>query len=242
MKQLVIIALLFLSLTGCHELVDPLENTDINDIISIEVIDQDFATQNGFPGIEADSTSSLLIRAVLGTQTAAAQSIVFNTNHGLLTNVGEALSNNTTQSLTVQPAHREVIVQLNALDLMADTVTVSATVSNMANVIQTAFTPAYPEDFDVRPYKAQPSVMDTVTITIDAFRASSSVSENIRFRVSTTQPDSVSLDYNQFVELNDQNGSFKIINVSGKGGPVDITLHVPTVSDTLRKAIRIDYQ
>lgn len=82
-----------------------------------------------------------------------------------------------------------------------------------------------------------------ISVDVEAFRQSSVVSENIRFRVTTSAPDTLMLNYPQFVALKNQTAFFQIENVSKKLGSIQVSIIMPVgVNDSLTKTFEYIFE
>jgi hypothetical protein len=231
-------------ISGCT-IENPLEPIDIDTILTLELVATDTLQDEArmMRSVPADSTSLRIIKATIGENAAAGQTIQFNTTHGVLTKVGEAANSGSGQNLSITAEQREAVVQLNALNEFANQVLVSASIGNHTNAITLQFVPAYPDNFQVNPLAVVGDTSQPIMVEVEAFRGSGVVSEHIRFRVETTAPDSIKLNHPLYVPLSNQRGSFQIENVSKKHGPIEVTVVMPTgENDSTNKSFSYLYE
>lgn len=236
MRNTIILLFVIFLYNSCTEIDDPLQPIDIKDIIALSVEGDPF-------NIPADSNSIRIIRATIGTKAVAGQTISFNTTHGVLTKVGETPTSGSSQSLSIQADFRDAAVQLNALNIPSDQVIVSGSIGNNSNMITLQFNNAYPNNFQINPNAVIGDTLQPIIVEVEAFRDNGVVSENIRFMVETSAPDSIKLNHPQYVLLKNQKATFEIENVSKKAGPISIGIIMPiSETDSTNKTFEYIYQ
>jgi len=231
--------------TACDvtELQDPTVVVESKDIISLEVVDHNFNAIKENPILLADSGSLCYLKAVLQSKTDHAEEIVFSTTSGVLTNVGVVPTTESQKTLTITPAYREVIIQLNALDVVNGKVVVSATSGKVSDVVEVIFGTSYPYDFQVNPLSSSIPKTAEIEITIKALVKQGCMSENQYLKVSATADSGIILDHPQFVKISNQKASFKIVNLSQTTGKATVIVELDTTAGKgLKKEVSLVYK
>ena len=229
---------------GCEvtELKDPTIAIPSSEVISLVAIDANFNLLTGKQTLLADSNSMCLIKVLLESKSDGAEEIVFSTTAGLLTTVGQALSATSKNTLTLTPSDRELVIQLNTLDLPYKNVLVSATSGKISAVLEFTFSTAYATNFQVIPQNAAVLKTEEVEFTVMAFVEQGTMSENQYMKISTTADDGILLNHLQFVKIVNQKATFKVLNKTKSAGKATVTFELPTSSEnTVKKKVVIIY-
>lgn len=237
---------LCLSLIACDvtELRDPTLVVESNELISLDVVDADFNLLQGKQTLSADSGSLCFLKAVLGPKIDGAQEILFSTTGGVLTNVGVLPTNESQNTLRITPSDREIVIQLNTLDVPNEKVVVSATTGKVSDLMELSFGISYPYDFQIKPVN-NTSVLKTeeVELRIEALVKHGTMSEGQHLKVSVTSDEGVVLDYPQFVKIVNQKAIVKIINSSETSGKATVFIELAVALDkTITKEFAITYE
>ena len=241
MKKNIFLILITCSVATSCTLSDPRLVILSSDVITIQAVDRDLnkLTSNSLP---ADSLSHAFILVNLGKQSDANLPVVLRTTNGVLTNVGQSPTSSSTSTLTITPQDRQIVVQLNSLDVANDNVVISGTVNNVSAVTVFSFMPAYATDFAVDPVNKSVGKTDTVTISITAKTMQGTMSENQYCTVSVTSVDGIVSNYPGLVSISNQKGKFSITNVLGKAGKITATISLKTSASTIEiKSVEINY-
>lgn len=223
---------------SCSKLDDPADSIPTDSIISVSAFYDDTTTV--VTSIDADSNSHLLLRAILGEKTNPNQSVIFSTSAGVLTLVGQPSSMGTS-TLTVPAAYREAIVVLHSGKTPHEEVLISASVGVYSNSMTVKFNKAYPEQINTGPDFISISPSDTFSVSLDAFRNSGVVSNGIVYHVQNLAPDSIPLNLPSYGLLNNEEGTFKVINPLTKSGTVKLKISVPTALDSIHRIVQVTY-
>jgi hypothetical protein len=241
MKRNILLTLITGSLAASCTLSDPRLVIPSSDVITLEAVDKDLNKLSN-TSLPADSLSHALIVVNLGKQSNANLPIILRTTNGVLTNVGQSPTSSSTSTLTITPQDRQIVVQLNSLDVANDNVVISGTVNNVSAVTVFSFTTAYATDFTVDPVNKSVGKTDTVTISITAKTMQGTMSENQYCTVSVTSADGIVSNYPGLVSISNQKGKFSITNVLGKVGKITATISLKTgVSTNQTKNVEINY-
>ena len=230
--------------TGCDitELRDPTIAVPSNEVISLVAVDANFNVLEGKQTLFADSSSMCLIKVLLESKSDGAEEIVFSTSAGILTMVGQSLSTTSESTLTLTPGDRELVFQLNTLDVPNKNVLVSATSGKISGVLEFTFSTAYPTNFQISPQNTTVLKTEEVEFTVTALVKEGVMSENQYMEISTTSDDGILLDHPQFVKIANQKATFKVFNKTQTPGKVKVTVDVPISADsTLKKDVSIIY-
>lgn len=230
---------------GCDvvELRDPTEVIQSKDVISLVAVDSDFNPIGGEQAIAADSISFRLLKVTFAPKTDASKEVVFATTSGVFTTVGQLKSETSQNTITLTPKDRELIVQLNALDLASKNVLVSATTGGISSTLELAFTTAYASNFQIKPQNTSALKTDEIEIVINAIVEEGTISENQYLEISSSSEDDILLDHPQFVKISDQKASFKVINKSQSPGKTVINIEMPiSAANTMKKQVTIVYK
>ncbi|WP_026968049.1 hypothetical protein [Algoriphagus terrigena] len=243
MKNQIIFIVVFLFF-GCEvtELRDPTLVVPSKDMISLFAVDANFNTLSGKQTLLADSNSICLIKVLLESKSDGTEEIVFSTTSGVFTTVGQAFSTTSQNTITLTPDDRELIIQLNTLDIPNKNVLVSATSGKISSVLEFTFGTAYPTNFQISPQNTSVLKTEEVEFTVNAFAGEGTMSENQYMEISTTSDDGILLDHPQFVKIVNQKATFKVLNRTQIPGKVKVTVDVPISADsTLKKDVSIIY-
>ena len=243
MKNLILLSV-GIMLNGCDitGLRDPTIAVPSNEVISLVAVDANFNALEGKQTLFADSSSICLIKVLLESKSDGSEEIVFSTTAGLLTAVGQALSSTSENTLTLTPSDREMVIQLNTLDVPNKNVLVSATSGKISGVLEFSFSTAYPTNFQISPQNATVLKTEEVEFTVTALVKEGVMSENQYMEISTTSDDGIVLDHPKFVKIANQKAAFKIFNKTQTPGKVKVTVDLPISADsTLKKEVAIIY-
>lgn len=244
MKSLSYIGVLFLliGIQSCSEMEDPAENVELNNVLGLSLVNHLSLADLDSNSILADSVSSIIVKAVLGEESASGQVITFTTSHGYLTLPGETNNKVNVQSLSVTPGFREAFVVLHSGNKVQDNVLVAAKVGNFTNVKSVQFNASYPEVINVSPSASVVDSIDTVSFIVEGFRNVGMISNEILYAIKV-KSDSLVINTPQFGVLEDGKGSFIAMNESVKKGRIEFEVKVPVnETDSLSYLIPIEYE
>lgn len=240
MKKNNLFILTFILASSCT-LSDPRLAIPSSEVITIQAVDKNL-NKISSTSLPADSISHALILINLAKQSDANLPIVVSTTNGVLTMAGESPTSSSASTLTVTPQDRQVVVQLNSLDVAKDSVIVSARVNNVSAVTLFSFAPAYAKDFMVEPMSQSVAKTDTVTISITAITSQGTMSEYQYCTISVSSSDGIVSNYPGLVSVVNQKGKFRIMNVLGKAGKATVTVSLKTGTGTNQtKNVEISY-
>lgn len=230
---------LFPLLSSCSELDDPAVSIPTESIITVRAFFED--TTGEVSSIPADSNSYILIKAIIGEKLAPSQSIAFSTTEGLLTLPGAPVSTGE-KILSIEAAYRDAIVVLHSGKIPSKKVLISATVDSYLDVFSFEFSNAYPEQININPSVISVSSSDTVNVVINAIRNSGITSDGVVYDIRYLGSDSIPLNLPNYGVLNNQQGSFSIINPLEKVGSIQVQIAVPiSETDSVYKVVKIKY-
>lgn len=242
--NLVILLTSILVATSCHELKDPLIPVDPDQVIQLELVSKD-SVEMDLSNLLADSVSSRLVAVTLRGQSDPGQIVSLKTTDGVLTTAGERPNSSSSQVLMLTPTNRELLFQVNALDLPNEQVVLTGTVGTISNFVELSFNYSFASDFQILPSAAVLPKEDTLSVIVSAFTKYGVVSEGTSFKVSVEAPDSIVINYPLLVSLKNQKSNFKIMNVSKKAGTISLKVKMPVNDeniDSLERKIAISYQ
>jgi hypothetical protein len=242
-RSLISILIATLIIASSCNLDDPTKALNSDEVISLHVVNGDLKEDTTLLTVTADSLASRLIQVRLGEKTDGDQVVTLQTTAGVLTRVGEKPGTSSGGTLVLTAGDRVLMAQLHALDKPVGQVTVSATASNVTNVLQFNFVPSYPSQIYIHPTEVSVLKTEDVTITLQMQANTGKISEGLYVMVTDSVVNEVVLNHPAFIAIKNRAASFTVKNVNARVATIYLRVKVPVADKKYTsKEIKIDYQ